>query len=200
MKMRTFFAGFAAGSAAMVLVAMNFNTSPQDPAEMEKMMMESMEKYGIPAAEHAELAKRAGTWDVDLKFWMAPDTDYQTMGGTAQFEMIMDGRYLMQHYQSEFMGETFEGAGLTGYDRIKGEYQNIWIDSMGTAISQSSGHEKDGAIVFTGEMGDPMMGKYVPVRSVEKMVDDDTLVYSMFRLGPDGKEFKSMEITYTRTD
>lgn len=182
----------------MGLTAMNF--TPQDPAEIEQMMMESIAKYGVPAEQHAELAKRVGTWNVDLKFWMAPNTDYQTMGGTAVFEMVMDGRYLIQHYRSEFMGQPYEGTGLTGYDRIKGEYQNTWIDNMGTAISQSSGHEKDGAIVYTGEMGDPMLGEYISVRSVEKMVDDDTLVFSMYRPGPDGKEFKSMEITYTRSE
>jgi hypothetical protein len=31
------------------------------------------------------------------------------------------------------------------------------------------------------------------------MVDENTFFFEMFSSGPDGKEFKNMEITYTRS-
>ena len=199
MKLRSSAGGFLAGCAAMGLAAMTL--APQDPAELEKMMQamqEAFEKYGAPAEQHAELAKRVGNWKADLKFWEVPGTEPQTMSGESSFEMIMDGRYLLQHFSGDFQGQPFEGAGLTGYDRMKNEYQSIWIDNMSTAIFWSTGKESGGQYVLKGEMPDIMLGKYIPTRGTEMVVDDNTIVSAMYRPGPDGKEFMHMEIKYTR--
>lgn len=198
MNMRMFASGFLAGGVVMGLAAMNFTY--QDPADMEKMMAEAMEKYMSPADEHAELAKHAGTWDTELKMWPAPGAPYETMIGTAKLEMIMDGRYLVEHFESDYMGMPYRGAGLTGFDRINGEYQSIWIDNMGTGMSYSKGRMSDGTGEFMGEMPDPMQGKYVPLRTVQTQDDENSFVVTMYTTGPDGSEYKNMEITYTRSE
>ena len=41
-------------------------------------------------------------------------------------------------------------------------------------------------------------GRYKTVRSVETITDDDNFVVSMYDTTPDGKEFKMMEMSYTR--
>jgi hypothetical protein len=50
----------------------------------------------------------------------------------------------------------------------------------------------------TGKMVDPMSGKEVTVRETLKVIDDNTQVMEMFAPGPDGKEYKRMEIKMTR--
>jgi len=199
MKFQNVAVGFLAGCAATGLAAMTF--SPQDPAEMEKMMQqmqEAMEKYAVPGEQHAEMAKRAGAWKAELKFWQAPGAPAETMYGDANFEMIMEGRYMIQHFSGDFQGQPFEGAGLTGYDRMKNEYQSIWVDNMSTAVMWMTGKSAGGQCNFKGEMPDIMQGKYVNTRSTEKMPDENTVIMEMYAPGPDGKEYKSMEITYTR--
>ena len=198
MKMRLFVTSFAACCAAMILAAMTL--SPQDPAEMEAMWAEMMEKYGAPSAEHEMLAERVGRWNTSTKFWMAPGAPPETHEGEATFEMMMDGRYLVQHYTMDFNGMPFEGAGMIGYDRMKNEYQSIWIDNMGTGIMWSAGQEKDGEYTYKGEAPDMMAGKYVPCRMIERITDSNSFVMEMYTTGPDGNEIQSMEISYTRAD
>jgi hypothetical protein len=53
-------------------------------------------------------------------------------------------------------------------------------------------------ISLTGKMVDPMSGKEVTVRETLKVIDDNTQVMEIFAAGPDGKEYKSMEIKMTR--
>jgi len=43
-----------------------------------------------------------------------------------------------------------------------------------------------------------MTGGTSEVRMVTKIVSDDKIVSEMYMIGPDGKEFKSMENTSTR--
>ena len=198
MKIRTLVTGFAVCCAAMILAAMT--VSPQDPAEMEAAWAEAMEKFAAPSVEHEMLAKRVGQWKASTKFWMDPNGPPQVHEGESTTEMIMDGRYLFQQYKMNFNGMSFEGIGLTAYDRMKGEYQTIWIDNMATGILWATGKETHGVFVYTGKAPDMMTGTYVPNRTVERMVNDDTILYEVYTPGPDGKEFKSMEITYTRVD
>jgi hypothetical protein len=198
MKVRLFATSFAVCCAAMILAAMT--VSPQDPAEMEKMFADAIAKYGAPAAEHEMLAQRAGHWTAEAKMWMAPGAPPEVHSGVADMQMVMGGRFLMQSFKMTFNGMDFEGAGLIAYDRMRGEYQSIWIDNMSTAILWTAGKEKNGEVVMKGKQPDIMAGRYVPLRTVERTIDDDSFVFEMYMAGEGGNDFKSMEITYTRGD
>jgi hypothetical protein len=54
------------------------------------------------------------------------------------------------------------------------------------------------AIAFTGEMYDPMVDKEVKIRFELKVAGPDQHLFEWYQPGPDGKEYKSMDITYTR--
>jgi hypothetical protein len=60
--------------------------------------------------------------------------------------------------------------------------------------------DPDGKIItMTGEASDPMSGKTNQKwRTVLRIESKDKHVFEMYGPGPDGKEFKQMEITYTR--
>jgi hypothetical protein len=112
----------------------------------------------------------------------------------------MDGRLLEDHTTGTFEKMPFTGLGHVGYDNMKKKYVSTWMDNMGTAIMMSEG-TYDAAtktFTYTGEMPDPMQGKYVKSRTTEKMVDKDHWVMSMYSTGADGKEVQGMEISYTR--
>jgi len=211
MRFRSMLIGFALGGATMLLAANAL--APQDtqprqepPGEMDpamRQMMEQMEKYGAPAKEHALLATYQGTWNVDGAFWEMPDQPPMKMSGESTMTMIMDGRFLFQEYDSEFMGQPYKGSGVTGYDRIKNRYVSVWIDNMSTGLMISDGKAKNAdhsVIEYTGPVPDVMQGKYVPSRTVERRVSDDKLVIEMYMPGPDGKEMKTMELVYTRAE
>ena len=80
----------------------------------EKAMMEAMAKYSTPGPEHKALEQFVGTWDANVKMWMAPGAPPQESTGTAENKMALGGRFLEQHYEGTFMNQPFTGMGYTG--------------------------------------------------------------------------------------
>ncbi len=99
------------------------------------------------------------------------------------------------------MGKPFEGMGITGYDNIRGQYQTIWIDSMATGMMWVSGQYDNAAQTLnqSGANSCPLTGeKDRKGHSAWKVTDTDHNTYTAYLVGPDGKEFKAMEIIYER--
>lgn len=192
--------GFAAGACTVLGAATMLPQDAGDAQSPEQAWMEFMGKYGVPSKEHEMLSDLVGVWDVSLKSWTMPGAEPQVSTGKSFFESIMDGRFVTQQYESEFEGMTFEGGGIMGYDRFKGQYFSIWVDNMSTGPMISHGHKGEGhSIDFWGSMPDPMSGNMMPVRTIERFESKDKFVADMFGPAPDGSMFKMMEIEYTRS-
>jgi hypothetical protein len=178
---------------------------PQSPAEKAKAAAEAaaMEKWmklATPGEAHQMLAKTAGKWNATTKMVMMPGAPAQESAGTAEFTPVLDGRFIRQDFTGNFMGQTFHGIGYTGYDNFRKEYIGSWMDSMGTAMMVSTGTaDKDGkTVTYTSTMDDPMTGeKNKKTKQVFRWVDDKTFVWEMYDRAK-GKEWKALEITYTR--
>ncbi len=161
--------------------------------------MKAMMAYMNPGDVHKMMAKSAGNWSGAISMWMQPNTPPATMTGDSKSEMILGGRYLQSKYTGSFNGMPFEGIGVMGYDNAKKIFTSSWIDNFGTGMMYLEG-TWDGpskTINFNGKMVDPVSGKDLPVRETLKFVDDNTQLFEMF-VTTDGKEYKSMEIKYTR--
>ena len=165
-------------------------------------MMAAWEAYAEVGAPHEALWDRQGAWDATVKFWYAPDAPPEVSQASSTAEPIMGGRYLLERFTSTMPdGAAFEGMGLVGYDNIKKAFVAMWIDSMssGILIAESTSYADDfSRIEFRGMAPDPMAGRYKVQRSVEHWTDGDTRVMEAWETGPDGDEFKVMEITYRR--
>lgn len=202
MKIRSLLIAFGAGCAMTMLATNALSLQNEggmpDEAEMERMWMEALAKYGTPSAEHAELALSAGEWNSEVKMWHVPDMEPEVMHGTASSKMIMDGRYLLENFSSDWEGMPFEGASLTAYDRMKQKYVSIWIDNMSTGVMISEGTAKGDVSEMKGMMPDFILGKEIPVRTTIEHISGDQYVVKMHRKDDAGKEFVMMEITYTR--
>jgi len=199
--------GILAGAALLVVIAAlaigadekSKSAKPAAGQMDEKAMMEAMAEYSTPGREHKALEQFVGTWDADVKMWMAPGAPPQESTGTAENKMALGGRFLEQHYEGTFMNQPFTGMGYTGYDLYKKQYIGTWMDSMGTSIMNSTGTaDASGTMTFTGKMDDPVAKKTQPFKETMKVVDNDHHVFEMWSPGPDGKMFKMMEISYTR--
>ncbi|HEY4209068.1 MAG TPA: DUF1579 domain-containing protein [Puia sp.] len=163
--------------------------------------MKAMMAYSTPGEIHKMMAKSVGTWTADISMWMQPGAAPMTSTGEMKNEMILGGRYLKGTNTGNFMGQPFEGISTTGYDNAKKIFINSWIDNMGTGIMTLTGtwDATTNSITFTGTMVDPGSGKDVPIRQVLKMGDENHETMEMYaNVGPDGKEFKTMEIKFTR--
>jgi uncharacterized protein DUF1579 len=157
--------------------------------------MEAWQKSMTPGTEHQSLANFAGDWTYVNKAWMAPGQPPMESTGTMHGEAIFGGRYVVEDWKGEMMGQPFEGRGTTAYNNVSKQYENTWYDSMSTGIWFSTGScDAKGVCTFTGDSWDPMSGKKASMRSVLSWEDAKTFKMLMYGPGPDGKEYQMMEI------
>lgn len=158
-------------------------------------------KYTQPGEEHAKLKELEGKWAVSAEFLMDSGSKPETSKGSQTNKMIMGGRFLQSDHKGTAMGQPFNGMGLLGFDRVKGQYQSVWVDNMSTSLMSSSGAYDDSAktITETGSFSCPMTGeKDKAYRAEWKFVDKNHYNYAMYTKDAAGKEFRSLFIQYTR--
>lgn len=171
---------------------------PLDSATATKAWMD----FATPGEMHKMLAKSDGAWAGENTMWMENGGKPMTSTSEVTNKTIFGGRYQVSEHKGNFMGMPFEGMSITGYDNAKKKFVSNWIDNMGTGIMNMEGewNASTKSIEFKGKMTDPSRpGKDCDVREVYTFVDDNTQKLEMY--GPDsktGKEFKTMEIKFTR--
>jgi len=187
-----------------VLLASGVWVFAQEGEEMspeEKEMMELMMKYGTPGEGHKLLEPFIGEWSVITRWWASPDAPVDESEATSSASWILDGRYVMEKFNG-MMGEIpFEGMSIIGYDNYAKKYNSLWIDSYSTMFFLQTGIANDEGtlITFEGTYDDFYTGqKDKKSKTIIRVFDEDTRVMEMYDLTADGKEYMSMEISYTR--
>ncbi|MCY4613657.1 MAG: DUF1579 domain-containing protein [Nitrospira sp.] len=164
-------------------------------------MMAKWQAYASPNDNHQVLNPLVGTWSHVIKWWMTPDSQPETSQGTSETQWVMGGRFLLHKANGTSMGQPFEGMGLTGFDNGKQTYQTIWMDNMGTGMMIGEGTYDPSQKTLTdrGRFTDPTVGQR-SYRGVITFMDDTHYRYEMYGADENGKEFRMLEIVYTRTD
>ena len=101
--------------------------------------MKKMAEGGTPGPAHKVLDALAGEWNVESRWWMAPDAPPAESKGTSKRHWALGGRYVQEEFSGEMMGAPFQGIGFTGYDNMKKKYVGVWMDSMSTAMFTTEG-------------------------------------------------------------
>jgi hypothetical protein len=175
--------------------------TPAAPAMPDSAtMMKNWEAYMTPGEVHKMMASWKGNWMGDMTMWMSPDAPPEKFTGTMISKMALGGRYQQSVHKATFNKMPFEGQSTLAYDNMKKTFISTWIDNMGTGMMVMEGpwDPTTKSITFRGRMMDPMQGKEIDCREVFKVIDDNFHVMEMYCSGMDGKEYKSMEIKYTR--
>ena len=183
---------------ALPALAQDPNMPPMTPEQQAEM--EAYQKAGTPGEAHAALARMAGSYDLAIKSWHSPGGPPTEETGTATRTMALDGRVLVEDVKSQMHGQPWTGHGMHGYDNVTGKHWSTWNDSMSTGLMVSEGTcDAAGACTFTGSWNDPVKkGNKITSRMTTKWTTPTTEVFEMFVPGPDGKEFRMMELTYTK--
>jgi hypothetical protein len=183
--------------AAMALCLAPGVIADEGAGEFDAMMMEWMEKYSMPGEEHEYFEFFVGQWKYENTSYMGPEPS--TSVGTAEYQLIMGGRYLSASYEGESEGQPFHGMGLSGYDRVSGECFNYWIDDHGTGVLESRGSiAPDGKGDQTvGAHTDPLWGP-ATWRMVNEITGEDTFTFSMYMASMGQPEKMIMQIKYVR--
>lgn len=171
---------------------------PIDSATMMKAMLD----YSKVGKMQEMLASWNGTWNTESTIWMSEGDAPVKSTGTTVNSMILGGRYQSGKNTGNMMGMPFEGMSTVGYDNASKQFISTWIDNMGTGMMIMKGpwDESTKTMTLSGTMTDICRpGKECSFKEVFTVVDNNTQKMVMY--GPDpktGKEFKTMELTFTR--
>ena len=168
---------------------------------MDKTVSTELMKHMGPVEAHKNLNPMVGNFKYTLKYWMAPNSKPEESKGTSKGKWILGGRFVQQDVKGKSMGKEFLGTSTMGYDSMREQYQTSWIDNMSNHMMIGTGTFDTSSKTFT-ESGDfscvMTNDKNRTYRTEIKIGDKSTYTYSMFLKDKEGKEFKSMEINYTR--
>jgi hypothetical protein len=187
--------------ALLSLPSLAEDAAKTDPKKQE--MMKKLMEASTPGAAHKALEPMAGKWKYTSKWWESAEAKPEESGGTSTIRMIFGGRFLLHETKGKAMGMPFEGMGLTGYNNVSGRYETSWYDSMSTGMMRGEGtfDAKTRTLSDAGEFACPVTeSKKASYRGEWRIVDANTMVYSMYGHGLDGKspEFKQMEMVFKR--
>jgi hypothetical protein len=166
---------------------------PQD--EEMTPEMEAMAKAGMPGKHHRLLASMTGKWEAHFKIRPTRDAPMMEMPGAVEREMVLDGRYLREEVTSTSEWGTFRGIGYVGFDQMDGVFQGIWMDSMSTAILNSTGTYDPDEKVMTmhSTHREPLTGRLVHTKGKFEMSSRDRHVYKEWVTDADGRWYQSFE-------
>src|SRR5438876_3953622 len=201
MTPRMLLGGLTLVGALVLFISPARSDDKPKPADAAKANaeMEAYMKAAQPGPHHKRLDALAGSWTYTMKMWMDPTQKTPTeSSGTGERRWILGGRFLQEDYHGQFFGQPFTGFGITGYDNIQKKFTAMWIDSMTTAIATSLGtaDASGNVITFLSEQLDPATAKPIKGRDVVRIADNNHHSMEMFKVGPDGKEFKVMELQF----
>jgi hypothetical protein len=191
-------AGAALALAAGQVIARE-GKKKKEPKKPENPLAE-MAKFSQPGPEHKVLRALAGKWKAEVQFRMGPKGEPMKSEGTMARRLVLGGRFLRELYKSTSPEMPFTGMGMLGYDKGKKKYNAMWTDSMSTAIMVTYGTYDAAKKTFTFdmEMDDPVAKKKTKGRNLIRIIDKDHHVQEMYHQDDKGKEFKAMEIKYSR--
>ncbi len=170
-----------------------------NPEEMQKMMQAFLEAAKT-GPMHKKLAEGAGEWIWDTVSYMGPGGAPMKSQMKVHAHSILGGRFLVEEVEGKTMGQSFKGVSITGFDNVRKEYQSLWMDSMSTRMTLSTGKQNDkGEVHFSGTMVDVVSPKGRPFRSVTLSRGKDHHEFKMFDSIPGTKkEFLVMTVSAKR--
>lgn len=165
-----------------------------------KSPIEVWVRHAMPGKQHRLLDRMAGRWTTAVSYWMDPDAPPATSTGTCDRSWILGRRFLREEFDGGQLAMPFRGLGLYGYDRFDDKYTAVWLDTMSTAMMSHRGDydEAVDAVNFIGHYSDPWTGRRKDSRGVTRFLGKDKHVLELYVRQDDGREFKLLEITYTR--
>lgn len=161
-------------------------------------MMKMMEESSKLGPYHKWLGDFAGEWKTTVKMFGPDGKPMSEDHGTMEYTSEMDGRYVEVDFKGVFMGKPFTGSGTMAYNNLEKRFESTWFDSMSTGIMYSTGQaDKDGKVLTMWGEGMMPDGTKCKSKEVTTVVSKDEHRGEFFNV-VDGKEMKTMEITYVR--
>jgi Protein of unknown function (DUF1579) len=162
-------------------------------------------EFPKPGPQQEQLAKLAGEWSSEVRFYYEPGAPPMVSPGSATARLDIGGYFLDREFRVEledagdFKGLAFHGRGLTGFDPFEGKYRGVWVDSGSPALYFTEGSfDATGNVYTETSRGPDPTGGPLVIRMVTTMQGRDESLLQMFRVAEDGTETLVTEIASHR--
>lgn len=168
---------------------------------LPKSVVDEMTRYTLPGPQHQELSAFAGKWTTRTRVWENPEAKPVEFSGSAEYKMILGGRFLEAESRSLMNGVEGHGLGIYGYDAFKEKYSFYHIhDGETQALVGLGDRDSSGAITFSVAMDMPLAGEHSkPIRAVLRRASANRHLFEMYETYLDDREWKVLEVAYDRT-
>jgi hypothetical protein len=136
----------------------------------KQVRMEGLrEEISTPGPDHRRFDPLVGTFRAKISLWHEGATEPQVSEGTSTNAWVAGGRFLACELRAHFDGQPIERRSTFGYDRARGEFVEMCVDSTTTQMPEvargQAGASPD-EIVFTRSVDDTLRGRVVHLREV----------------------------------
>ncbi len=173
----------------------------QSASAQSENLIRSLRNSAKPGENHALLDPFCGRWKIRIEYRLRPDTNPETAQGGAEFRWIMGKRFLEQVVDGKGIAGEFEGRGLIGFDNVLNQYTGVWIDSMNSGMTRSTGRrESDGkTFLFKATGTDVIEAKEKTSDTILRIITNDELQYLVYQPHPKtGDAVLMLKISYQR--
>ncbi len=165
--------------------------------------MQACMAAGTPGKMHAHLLQEVGVWKGKTTMWMGPGGESMKSECTSTITSVMDGHFAKCEMEGEFPGMgMYQSLGFSGFDNVSQKFVSSWLDNHGSGIMQGTGDlSADGkTMTWTYTYNCPIRKKPATMREIHRTTGDNAMTFEMYGDDPkSGKEYKMMEVEFTRT-
>jgi len=151
-----------------------------------------------PGPEHARLTAMAGTWDVDLTFWLQPGRPPVTTKGTSTIRSILGGLFIEEKIDGTLSGAPFTTMSWTGFNTSTHQYEATRIASTNSIRIAEAGTYDEKTKQFDLNAAYPMAGDTWRQRTVIHIESADAMTATSYLSFGTVPEWKAVEMRYTR--
>ena len=148
--------------------------------------------------EHARLSAMAGTWDVDMTFWLRPGGTGLTSKGVSMIQPLFGGLFIEEKIEGRLNGTPFTTLAWTGFNTVTHRYEATRIASTNTIRIVETGGYDESTKQFELKAEYPLAGDTWHQRTVIQPLTTDTMIAASYLSFGTVPEWKSVEIKYTR--
>jgi len=148
--------------------------------------------------EHARLTAMAGTWDVEMTFWLRPGGPGTPTTGTSTIRPLFDGTFIEEKIEGTLNGKPFTTLAWTGFNPETHQYEATRIASTNTARIAEAGAYDEGKKQFELKADYPLAGQTWHQRTVIQPLSDASMIATSYLSFGSVPEWKAVEIKYTR--
>ncbi|NOT00067.1 MAG: DUF1579 family protein [Phycisphaerales bacterium] len=188
-----------AGLATASVLAQNAE-APKEPADAMAAAFERVKKFIEPGAQHKQLDRFLGDWEMETRFVMGGQSGPGEKG-ELKCTWLIDGRWIKLETSGKFMGRDYQGFMILGYDNFKMSYVTTSVSNMDTAMTHSEGDMDPGgdALLTYGTLDEYMTGEHDKmVKYVWRFPSSDKVVLEVHDLPIGEKNTKVVEFTFTK--